>query len=287
MEELRKVMARTAPANTATLGSYSEETFCRLKCKAYNEQQGKLHERDGYICAKCNNRGLISEPRQFNGHWTEMSVECDCMRIRRALRQLERSGLKSIIRDYTFKTFEAGTELQRDIKMAAMRFVQDDDHTWFFVGGASGAGKTHICTAIAGHYLRHSTKSVRYMLWRDDVGRIKGNVDPTERDKAIREFKTADVLYIDDLFKSGWSNDDGTQKPTAADIGVAFELINYRYNNPQLITIISSECMSTDILSIDEATGGRIVERTAPFGYGINIKPGPGKNHRLKGLIEL
>ena len=103
----------------------------------------------------------------------------------------------------------------------------------------------------------------------------------------MREFKTAEVLYIDDLFKTGKGRGEEEQRPTVGDINAAFELLNYRYNNPQLITIISSECRATDILDIDEAVGGRIVERTIRHGYGINVKPDRSKNYRLKGAIEL
>lgn len=267
--------------------SHSEEEFCKLKCKGYNDLPGDLHKHDGYNCEKCNNKGLIAEPRMLNGHWTEVSVDCECRKIRRTIRRLNRSGLKNIIRDYTFRSFEVSTDFQKSMKEAAAKFVRDEEHNWFFVGGASGCGKTHICTAIAGYYLKHDHKEVKYMLWRDDVGKIKGNADPEERERAMRGFKMAEVLYIDDLFKSGRSEDGAAQRPTIADINAAFELLNYRYNNPQLITIISSECMATDLLSIDEAIGGRIVERTAPYGYGINIKPGADKNYRLKGLVEL
>ena len=261
---------------------------CELLCKAYNELPGDLAKKDGYHCDKCNNKGLFSVPvKDPRGYWREESRFCECNKMRRTIRRLNRSGLKDIIRDYTFKSFETDTEFQKAMKEAALRFVQDEDHNWFFIGGASGCGKTHICTAIAGYYLRHGGKEVRYMLWRDDVGKLKGNADPEERDKAMHEFKSAEVLYIDDLFKSGRSEDGAAQRPTIADINAAFELLNYRYNNPKLITIISSECMAADILSIDEAVGGRIVERTAQYGYGINIKPGAGKNYRLKGLVEL
>ena len=131
-------------------------------------------------------------------------------------------------------------------------------------------------------------KMVRYMLWRDDVVKLKGNVNDSEAyEKHMSEFKNAEVLYIDDLFKTGKNNEGVPQKPTGADTNIAFELLNYRYNNPGLITLISSECRVTDILDIDEAIGGRIAERTIQHGYGINIKPDRTKNYRLRGSIDL
>lgn len=264
--------------------------YCQYKCDTYNETVGDLNEQDGYDCPICKNKGFIAVPAKSEfgvGYWYEENRYCKCQKVRSTIRRLNKSGLKNIIKDYTFKSFEAETDWQKAVKEAAVRFVQDEDHSWFFIGGTSGCGKTHICTAIAGYYLKHE-KSVKYMLWRDDVVKLKASVtDAEEYSRMIEELKKAEVLYIDDLFKTGKSDDGYPQRPTAADINIAFEILNYRYNNPKLITIVSSECMLTDILDIDEAVGGRIAERTSPCGYGFSIKPDRKKNYRLKGAVEL
>lgn len=281
-------MQRIAPKDGATWDLPSDgKELCELNCKSYNSLPGNLKDQDGYDCPKCNNKGFIAEPRlDERGYWREVSIPCECQRMRKTIRRLNRSGLKNIIKDYTFKSYTVENEWQKAIKEAAVKFVQDEEHNWFFIGGATGCGKTHICTAIAGHYLKQG-KEVKYMLWRDDVVKIRGNADLDVREKAMQEYKNAEVLYIDDLFKTGRGKDEAEQRPTVGDINAAFELLNYRYNNPQLITIISSESRATDILDIDEAVGGRIVERTVPYGFGINIKPDRSKNYRLRGVIEL
>ena len=100
----------------------------------------------------------------------------------------------------------------------------------------------------------------------------------------IDRFKKAEVLYIDDLFKTGKAPDGSVLKITGADVNVAFEIINYRYNNPALVTIISSELTEDEILDIDEATGGRIYERAKKaFSIGKDRK----KNYRIKGAVSL
>jgi DNA replication protein DnaC len=259
-----------------------------MKCDSFNASVGNLNEVDGYDCPICKNKGVHSVPQlSDSGHWYELCKYCKCHNIRQNIRRLMKSGLKNIISDYTFEKYHDEEPWQKAVKKAAMKFTKDDDNTWFFVGGASGSGKTHICTAIAGHYLNQG-KTVKYMLWRDDVVRLKASVNDIEAyEKMMNEFKTAEVLYIDDLFKTGKAVDGQPQKPTGADINIAFELLNYRYNNPALITLISSESRVTDILDIDEAIGGRIAERTIQHGYGINIKPDRNKNYRLKGSVEL
>lgn len=257
-----------------------------MNCDSYNKLEGDLNVTDGYDCPKCKNKGFIAEPRLDNyGYWRDVSVECECRRIRKTIRRLNRSGLRNMVDGKTFDSYEVENAWQKVIKESAERFVTDDDHNWFFIGGATGCGKTHICTAIANHYIERG-KEVLYMLWRDDVVKIRGNAEPEIREKAMREYKTVDVLYIDDLFKTGKTS-EAPQKPSVGDINAAFELLNHRYNNPHLVTIISSESRATDILDIDEALGGRIVEQTMRFGYGIDIKPDRSKNYRLRGVIEL
>ena len=258
------------------------------KCKFFNESNGALHEQDGYDCHHCKNKGGRMEVRVgISGYPEQVYIPCKCMKVRGMIAKLERSGLKNIIKDYSFEKFETTEEWQKTIKDVAIRFTQDDEHTWFFIGGNSGAGKTHLCTAITAHYLRKN-KAARYMLWRDEIPRIKAIVNDSDKyNEAITELKTTEVLYIDDLFKMGKDKDGNVQPPTVADINIAFEILNYRYNNKELVTIISSERTITDILEIDEAIGGRISEMTVPHGYYIGIKKDPAKNYRTKGIIEI
>ena len=64
---------------------------------------------------------------------------------------------------------------------------------------------------------------------------------------------------------------------TDADIRLAFEILNSRYNDSQLRTIISSELTLFEILGLDEAVGGRIYERSKGF-----VLEAPRENWRLK-----
>lgn len=258
------------------------------RCSFFNENEGELNKKDNYDCRICKNKGgYMKVSFGYNGLPEPVYVECKCMRVRRMIMKLERSGLKNIIKDYSFEKFETTEDWQKTIKDAAIKFTKDDEHTWFFIGGNSGAGKTHLCTAITAHYLRKD-KTARYMLWRDEMPRIKAIVNDNDAyHKAITELKTVEVLYIDDLFKMGKDSNGNVQPPTVADINIAFEILNYRYNNKELVTIISSERTINDILDIDEAIGGRISEMTVPHGYYIGIKKDPAKNYRTKGIIEL
>ena len=88
-----------------------------------------------------------------------------------------------------------------------------------------------------------------------------------------------ELLYIDDLFKTGRSFDSRSPRPTTADVNVAFEILNYRYT-AKLPTIVSSECVLDDLIQIDESLAGRIAERAKNL---FELGPDRGKNYRLRG----
>lgn len=115
------------------------------------------------------------------------------------------------------------------------------------------------------------------MRWPDDTARLKAvKNNDEEYGPMIDRFKTVDVLYIDDFFKT-----EKGKRPTTADINIAFELLNYRYNNRNLITIISSEKTIGELLDIDEGTGSRIKQRCAD-NYS-EVKEDINRNYRLRG----
>lgn len=263
--------------NTATTSEMTEKEKEQWYADLENKREGNLHEEDGYNCPICRNKGYIIKVAEYWGGWQQVHAACKCCETRNSILRMKKSGLKNIIKDYTFDKFEATEPWQQTIKNAAQGYAKKPEG-WFFLGGQSGAGKTHLCTAICRELLL-AGKRVKYMLWRDDVVKLKGAVtESDEYTRLIEEYKNYDVLYIDDLFKTGKAADNTVQKPTAADINVAFEIINYRYNNPALLTIISSELTQDELIDIDEAIGGRIYEKATAFSIGKNRD----RNYRIR-----
>lgn len=158
------------------------------------------------------------------------------------------------------------------IKDRAIAFAESGGRV-FFVGGQSGCGKTHICTALATCLINRG-KSTRYMLWTSEAAKLKACVNDVDYETLIWPLKSVDVLYIDDLFKPTGAN----SQPTSADIRLAYEIINYRYNIGDKVTIISSERTVSEICDIDEATGGRIMEQAGE--YCLNVSHDKAKNWR-------
>lgn len=290
MDALAELMTRIS-VKRSELGfePMTPKEYEQAKADAYNNGIGNLDKEDGYNCDICKNKGMIASVvyNEKFGYWTETVTTCKCHKARNAIRRLHRSGLKNVVKDYSFDKYETPEAWQQTIKETAMQFCQDDNHNFFFIGGQSGAGKTHICTAIAVHYIRMG-KEVRYMLWRDEITRIKSVVNEYDQYGSLMDsLKQTDVLYIDDLFKCGKGDDGKVKAPTAADINAAFEILNYRYNNKNLITIISSERTLAELVDIDEAVAGRIAERSKAGGYCINLKKDKSRNWRMKGCGEI
>ena len=249
------------------------------KCAAYNRTPGNLHESDGYDCPECLNRGEFHYVVEgFGGMPTLYSRPCKCQQARLSLQRMWKSGLGDVLKECTFDSYIATEPWQQNLKAKAMQFIQDDNARWFFVGGASGGGKTHLCTAICAHYLKD--RQVHYMLWEEELKRLNAVVnDDEEYGRRMDFLKSVDVLYIDDFLKPVYRDGGEMLPPTPGDMRRAYELLNHRYIE-RSITIISSERYSAEIVDLDQATGGRIVQRAR--GYVLNVQRDPRRNYRTK-----
>lgn len=233
-----------------------------------------------FNCRKCDNRGATAEIVQQYGYDYIVHRECECMEIRRAIRRMKASGLEKFVKSHTFDTFRVDEPWQKFIYDKAKSYMAEglEQGRWFYAGGQPGCGKTHICTAIARQVLYKYP--LVYMMWENESKALKGLVtEPGEYAREISKYKGCRVLYIDDLFKPTKDDFGKVKNPTAADVKLAFEIINYRYIN-QLPTIISSEWAIGALADIDEATASRIAERCGE--YQIIVDRDRNKNQRFK-----
>ena len=218
---------------------------------------------DNVDCPICGNTGYIIYKKDDCMY----SRDCECMPKRRSLRELNRSGLKDLAQRYTFENYIPDNDRAASLLEYAKKYVEDDP-AWFFVSGQPGSGKSHICTAICLALINRGAHLI-YMLWRDEVTRLKGALvdNPDYYQRRMDQLKKVQVLYIDDF---------GKGKFTDSDQKIAFELLNYRYNNPASRTIISSELDFSDIKKLDVAIARRIYERAE--GY---CRRSPAKNYSI------
>lgn len=288
MQGIKNLIPSQIMSELGSEKSYSREEYEQFKVDSYNETEGDLHLKDGYECALCKNKGMVAklEHSSLYGYGIEVLAPCKCHKARNALARLNRSGLGNVVKKYTFDNYQTPEEWHIKIKDTAQRFCQGDN-TCFFIGGQSGAGKTHICAAMTVQFIRQN-KDAKYMVWPEELPKINAMVnDPAAYEEKMGELKRVDVLYIDDLFKHGKDEHGNVKAPTAPEVRRAFEIINHRYNNPGLVTIISSERTLFDLDNIDEAVAGRIAQRSKPGGYCITLKPDKRKNWRMQGVMEL
>ena len=233
----------------------------------------EAYDLGGVDCPLCGNTGQIME--KGPGGLLDVHVfECSCMNTRRSLRAIRHSGMADMLDRYTLESYQTPDTERRAIKQAAIDFIRAPEG-WFYIDGRSGSGKTHICTAICGELIKQG-KRVAYMLWRDESTKLKGGITDREwYEQRIEKLKTVPVLYIDDFWKA--KRVDGAVRVTDGDVNLAFEILNFRYNDRKLRTIISTELTLDEIIGIDEATGGRIYERARGF-----VKAAPADNWRLR-----
>lgn len=231
--------------------SYSDNIEQAL-ADAFNKRAGDLNEKDGYNCSKCLNRGEFA---YIGENGLVARRPCSCMAARKSKRILEKSGLASLVERCRFESYQRREDWQRMAWEQAKHYAAAPAG-WFYISGRSGTGKTHLCVAAC-RELMLAGRGTLYMLWRDEVGKIKF-ADGDDRSTAIRRFQTVPVLYVDDFLKVGRG-----EAPTSADISIAFEILNYRYNDPRLITLISSELPLSEVIALDEALGSRIYQKAA------------------------
>lgn len=245
--------------------NFDPMALARMKADTLNAEAGDL---TGYHCEKCRNRGYSMT---LGPEGNLVSVPCDCMAIRRCLRETECSGLGEVLRSKTFDSFQAQHRWQKRLLQVCRDYARQPQG-WLLLCGQSGCGKTHLCAAVCHSFLM-AGRQVRYLSWREFTVRIKGLAGEYDRQQRELEVcKNAQVLYIDDLFKCGGN-------PTAADISLAFELVNHRYQK-QLLTVISTELTPGQLSQLDEATGSRLIEMAGD--NLLNVLQDQEKNYRLR-----
>lgn len=260
-----------AQAGTKSLDDDFLLASTKRQLEGLNREQGFLNLSDGYNCNKCLNRGFSYV---LNG-LTIARASCSCQKPRKTLRRMIESGLQDVIRKYTFDAYIPDEPWQKEVKNAALQYSKSPADRWFFIGGQSGSGKSHICTAICRELLR--TFEVRYMLWEEESVYLKSvKMDSDLYQPRIQALYEAEVLYVDDFL----GRKNGDREPTDADIDFAREFMNHRHLSHRP-TIISSEWFSTEIFSLDQGLGGRIIENSP--GFVFNIARDLTNNHRLKG----
>jgi DNA replication protein DnaC len=241
MEEVRKIL-------NSKKGSQGHFDLT----KAANDEIGNLDKADGIDCPVCKNKGyiLVDDDNEV----TQSFIPCKCMTKRKVKRISEESGMGELL-SYRVKNYRTDYDWQKNIRKKAIQYVTSKSDNWFCMLGQSGAGKTHICSAICNAFIDKFIE-VRYIAWNTFTAEYKVCLSKGNANEYLSIYQNVEVLYIDDFFKGS---------TTEFDIkNIAFDLINYRYNK-RLKTIISSELSFKDICAMDEAIAGRIKQMCGEY----------------------
>ena len=263
------------------------EQFTQWQCDRYNEQPGK--DSTGIECEICHNKGYIAF---VDAEGNECTRKCACWKARQTILEIQSVGLGKQLEKCKFENFQTDQPFRKIMLEYAMKYLQSSGETWFFIGGQSGCGKTHLCTAICYHLIQQD-RHVKYMCWRDDIYHILESY----RYKAdlyadfMQAIRNYDILYIDDFLKTSTAIDasgetkqengvDLPSQPNNAELAIAYEIINAREQAGKK-TIISSEHHSGEISRYDAAIGGRIKANAGKGTFTVNIARYPERDFRV------
>lgn len=230
------------------------------------------------MCEKCNDTGWIT---YFDENGQEWAKECSCVKQKQNLARLKNSGLEGLFNKYSFDRYKTDFGFQKELLDKALKYVKDNSNKWFVVVGESGSGKTHICTAICKELIEQG-REVKFISWLETANELKQCInDKAQYQSIMQAIKDIEVLYIDDFWKS-----NNKSEPTPADIKLANEILNYRYNKSMkdnfTKTIISSERFVNQFIEYDSAIAGRIVESADEY---LTQITGKEKNYRLRDYL--
>ena len=263
---MQETLKRLTFPHSTTSEPFSEEDFVAR----FNQRPGR-EARMGYDCPICRNKEFLLVLE--NG--IRRPVSCRCATIRNNLTRLRNRGLLELYQRCTFDCFQVMESWQKSAKDCAAAFCKASLNQWFFISGPSGCGKTHLCTAVASQLIL-SGQDVQIHRWVEWAAKAKATVtDSSAYAALVQPLKDCQVLYLDDFLKV----QHGT-RPTAADIRLAFEVLDSRYNAPDKPVLLSSELNLRQIANLDEALAGRIAERSRNFA--VQIGNATGRNYRFK-----
>ena len=236
-------------------------TPLETQLKWIQEANGNLQD---YDCPICRNKGFTFRIKDEE----IVSRLCKCMEIRKGIREIRESG----IGEKDLDTFKTNNDFQKSLLKMAKDYLLNGEERWFFIGGQSGCGKSHLCTGIL-RELACKGKTIAFMSWVPDTKRLVDSYYDGEYSRIMARYKNVDVLYIDDLFKQKRG-----EKLSNSQITIAYDIINHRELNNKK-TIISSEYLIDDIVGFDEAIGSRIYGMSDK--YIINIASDQKRNFRM------
>jgi DNA replication protein DnaC len=245
-----------------------------FQVRVHNDGIGNLKYVD---CLECKNKGDVAS--NVDGYL--QIKECRCMKQRKIMKRIEDSGLSSQFANYRFDNFKTDEAWQKSMKDRAIdylnHFNDKSPYKWLYIGGQIGSGKTHIESALMRELIQKGF-DIAYMQFSEEMPDIERGLisygDINLKALSMYErFKTVEILVIDDAFKN-------YTKQRAF-----WDIINHRYKDGRLVTIISSQYSYDQLVQItgDESLPSRIFERCTEKYFRVSDFKAD-RNQRTKGI---
>lgn len=228
-------------------------------------------------CSKCNDTTFIPTETGFK--------RCECYKIEFTKKQWARFGIDPD----SFRTiseYHTDNKLRVEAKRKSIDYCKEfknlgNEFNMCFMG-QSGSGKTHLSIAIGGYLLKKGDcTDICYMPYVEVMKTLKSLATEEHLYKnEVEKYLTAELLIIDDLFKDKTKNGKLIGELKETDIKHIYPIINHRYIN-NLPTIFSTECLPLMLFELDEALGGRILEKSRK----VIFEYGHKNNYRMKEYI--
>ena len=200
--------------------------------------------------------------------WIEVGIntvrKCECKLKEELEQRFKNAGINlneiKDIKEYeVYNTITAKAKSKTEEYIKNFLSFKNERKNGFTLLGQSGGGKTLLNLIIAKSLIEKSI-SVRYMGYLEAIRELKSlTLNNFEYTKKFSEYVNCDVLIIDDLFKNKVLNGQLKNGLSEADLNHIMPIINQRYINHRPM-IISSECTGHQLLELDGATNGRILE---------------------------
>lgn len=259
------------------IGEMSIEEFTRFKALSENLSYGDL---SGFNCPHCKNKGYFVEIK--NGY--TFHRECECMEKRRSNEDIKNSEYITYITSKTFTNFELLDDNHKHALKKAKDFIRQSKYPFFYVGGGTGTGKSHLTVATFYQLVQQGFVG-EFVKWESEFNNIKSCQfeNPFEFRKIMNKLKYTPLVLFDDFL---W-NSDG-KEPTAFEYKIAKEILDERALRG-LKTIFSSNYTFDKLFNLNPVVGGRVTEFCGHKddkngAFAVNLE---GKNYRIKEGAQL
>jgi DNA replication protein DnaC len=237
----------------------------------------RITSKETVKCPICQDAGYLRGDFPVGHPMFGRIVPCQCKQMEIDARQAEELRKLSnldMFSHQTFEDFDSEIGGVGEAYEAALQFAQEPGHSWLFLYGPCGIGKTHLAVAIARYAMQWHQMSVYFAVVPDLLDHLRATFDPASGsayDERFTTIRNAQLLVLDDL---------GTENATPWAREKLYQVINHRYIE-QLPTVITS---NVDQRKVDDRIMSRILDHRLTRTVEIDADDfrRPGETRRLR-----